>query len=1118
MPIQLIDNLSANDIYDILKEKTLAIRANVIRNLTDVHKESEVLGKFEHQDRDHIEDAIDQIDQRWARLNTTQKVDYQRTIDRLGQRLHGEWQRETEKKYTKAYEEQRKPYMEPLHKTLKEKEKKDAEIERLTETVTATGLGSALDRKRSQIQTEIDKLEKRASDLIAEGRYKEADELAREKKMYTDHLHEFDYDFADIQNPDNSNHGAQAKLFIRAQQEALKKAAEESETLRRQVRTYEEQQKEEEAYKENVKEGSALTLSGKVLGGKGASRARKMFAGEGKDAFSKWGSSVMGKLPAISKAVMGFVAALFLGGSWSWVLAFLTWAMVDLLPKDVEPPKNINLIVENEKALSTMWRKYGFSNAHSTSSLLRSLFKILSIYLFYSAISGSGIPFANLLLVALAFIGYSSLKIEYDDDKPGELIESALRFGLLGVFIIPFVIYGNIFGNFTLGLIAFAFYAVPPIPKVKEGDVTKSSTEGIFGFHRMLFLIVMVIIGINLFGGDVFGLGSGWGTDFADNPLGSLLLYFYIMAAITGLFAPPKDLPQVGGLFLGVATLIFAMGAGTQVVGTALIGQWFPTVYVGVSDALKPLTDTLYSFQNTISSGFQLITNPVGYATAIINGTYAHDPDTGVAGALGVEIENFRTTQIFSNQPYVISYNLNNKGSAEATNVKAGITLGGKTFLSGKGIGDTYLVPTDLGLKGDQTAGQPASGLELLVNQPVLKETKSVYTITTPLQMDKSAIEQVQFQSNDNGITCKSVIAKDLKEKFLPLMAVAQYDYTVESQLEMDFISQAEWNRLVKEGRLPALAKKPAQITNSPIRLNIDTLDQPIKAGTDFHLAFNFQNAQPDGKIVRINSIEIDYPAEFGSANCNPGKLKSTDTTHTIKVETQFGAAGVVVGVDNILKTFGNVVPASIICRFTQGANKVGLVDVVNEPKRTFFVRAKATFIYQTTDTRDSKLEFGGYRCCYPALAPAILGTKTGESRFSARYACLTGETCDAETYVCGGAGQPPASGPGTAGFCSQVKKDSGGQAGCTLGAGGCNNVEDCVQTVSYATTTQPNPTDPGNKLACRDVSLSVNVCCPANALPDQCKAVYNEWIKNPGATDATIQQQLTVALLTPAS
>ena len=70
----------------------------------------------------------------------------------------------------------------------------------------------------------------------------------------------------------------------------------------------------------------------------------------------------------------------------------------------------------------------------------------------------------------------------------------------------------------------------------------------------------------------------------------------------------------------------------------------------------------------------------------------------------------------------------------------------------------------------------------------------------------------------------------------------------------------------------------------------------------------------------------------------------------------------------------------------------------MKEPKRTFFVRAKAMFTYQTTDTRDSKLEFGGFRCC--------------KSETDKKYGCFTDEACIAN--VCGGAREGGTTTPST--------------------------------------------------------------------------------------------------------
>jgi hypothetical protein len=84
---------------------------------------------------------------------------------------------------------------------------------------------------------------------------------------------------------------------------------------------------------------------------------------------------------------------------------------------------------------------------------------------------------------------------------------------------------------------------------------------------------------------------------------------------------------------------------------------------------MKPVGEMFSQFQNTFGQSWLLLTNPVGYAKMITEGTYTTNP-LGPTGAYGLEIDRFDVQSIYPEEPFMISINLANKGTFEAKNVK----------------------------------------------------------------------------------------------------------------------------------------------------------------------------------------------------------------------------------------------------------------------------------------------------------------------------------------------------------------------------------------------------------------------------------------------------------------
>ncbi len=277
-------------------------------------------------------------------------------------------------------------------------------------------------------------------------------------------------------------------------------------------------------------------------------------------------------------------------------------------------------------------------------------------------------------------------------------------------------------------------------------------------------------------------------------------------------------------LFL-VVFVIYAGGVGTQEVGSAFFGQLWPQVYTMGSQFLEPIMGISGQLQSQLGGGLEMLTNPTAFAQRIMNGSYQKDPNTGLAGAYGVEIDEMRVTPIHVLQPYQVILKLNNKGAYDASDIVVTLMPGEK---APKGI-----TMEKIGMGEDPSR---------IVND-----------------MMKGSIEQVIMASGLDGVDCGAYKTYNLYEKSLPIDANITYRYSIDSSLELEFISRNEWDRLVSEGEAITTRKKAATLKNSPAQLNIDTLEQPIREGTPHFIGLTLTPSQKGGEVTGA-SIHLEMP------------------------------------------------------------------------------------------------------------------------------------------------------------------------------------------------------------------------------------------------------------------
>ncbi|MBI4181385.1 MAG: ABC transporter permease [Candidatus Aenigmarchaeota archaeon] len=817
-----------------------------------------------------------------------------------------------------------------------------------------------------------------------------------------------------------------------------------------------------------------------------------------KDVYATW--SILQFLPILLLLGAGVVLANAYNST-LFLVAFLSWILYYVIPApsefEVKPPKWVNKMlpyghgarfsgtsVRNPlpqarrleasfayipDAWNGMWGG-NRGRHHLRSAWLRTMFKVLTILFLSLAFLNSTFPFANLAAILAAFIGYYSLGISFRQDEPSEYVESLGRF-ILGLIIIPFMILANIFDSFVLAIIGFAFFAIPPIIK-NEGDVQgqKVIQEGPL---RVIFILCMLIA---LFGSGTLSWATSEQGTFLGFPtwglgqlsvLGDLFLYFWLVTFIAGAFSPAETRPYTGFLMLGVAVLIFALGPGTQEFGSALLGPWFPTIYEGLSQVVTPIGSAFGGIGNLFGNAFFLITNPTGYAQSILNGSYAKDPDSGLAGAFGVEITDTRTSPIVVGQPYTAFIKIQNKGYYEARNVEVSLRLGakapeereGRIRIGGTGAGDEIVTLQGLGFTASSVGGGARCTTE---NCSVWMDEKDPAKATADPAarnvLQKVDLRQLFFQSD--GTFCPAVQQFNLREQFIPLDATVSYDYEIDSTLEVEVISQREWNRLLATNQFFTQNKIPSSFNNAPVRLNLDTLEQPIREGTPLYVALHLDSAKKNGKASDAR-IKLHLPDGLVVRACTPKEQDfigpKIDSGALIWTPTELKGSNLV---------YCTLMPLSL----------------GSTPSRTFQITAHAD--YRFTESKGftpDRVEFGGQQICCDD-----------------KEDCPGGMVCSNKQCTVGGAVPLP----GEEGYCASVRATAGMPV-CDLGWGKCADDSECKGAIGVP----PSPN------TCRK-DVQGGVCCPASASSAQCEAAFTTFrsCQTSGASSGEADQRINEA------
>jgi hypothetical protein len=688
-----------------------------------------------------------------------------------------------------------------------------------------------------------------------------------------------------------------------------------------------------------------------------------------RDAKRKYGPETKKRFPVraghtiekkVGKMVMkGFILACLVGigvvvsaitGQILFMFGFMSWGFFYLMPdpSDFKIPDEIKQISEdnplkwgNVFSMNPDKNPY-FRNPNTGWGLMRTFFKIGAFICFTLGISNVG-WIGNIPLIIVAFMGYYSFKISYDVEKPHELIESIIRFGFFGFYFIPWFIMYGIFDSMLLAFIAMAFFAIPPIPKERKN----SELFVMYDFYdKIIFGIIMI--------GVLIGFLSGWEVS---STLSATFIYFWFVTGISGFFSPAEARPAMGFIMLGGATVIYGIGPGTQEVMSALFGPWWPTIQNTFQDITEPIGDAFGGFAGTLRSGWLMLTDPVGYATQLMNGTHAENP-IGSTGALGLEIKDVSISPIFPGQPYVITAQVSNDGAFNAKNVRVHLSTSYEGSESprewhGVKVDERLLGVIPIKFRKDALKFGEMFGMS---ENDLYQCYGDDYTISagSVKYCDKTLSRQDVWQpvfTSDVGVDCDIIEKYKLREKHIPIRIAITYDYWSNSTVDVEFISKNEWARLATSNQLnQKLRIILSKYSTAPVEFPIGTpgLKNPILSDQSFHIGMTIQPSNNKGGIDAVKEIVLEYPSDL---------VLDTDK-HCTPKESEAPIS------------FANGTMKRVIWRNLEGGTTVIYCpfkplgdDKMTGSINTYVVKANAVYTFTGWKDRSTKIEFGG-KCC----------------------------------------------------------------------------------------------------------------------------------------------------------
>ncbi len=585
--------------------------------------------------------------------------------------------------------------------------------------------------------------------------------------------------------------------------------------------------------------------------------------------------------------------------------------------------------------------RYSRENRYNTGiATLRVILRVLGIVLIGLGLYQSAIPMAGLVYMLFVFGAYYSLPIRYDIDKPDEFMGSIFRF-LLG-FVVPLSLLG-LFGQGSgvLFWITLAFLLVFPVAHAKS-EANALNMAATAGESQREMLDKMLFVGIMVFAVLVFmGLFNMGDLGF-EGTSATVFWASWGIGLFAGVLSPAETRPYTGMLVIAVVFFLFMTGPGQQAVGSAFLGQWWPLFHNTMNSFTEPFGGLFETLEGTFGQTFTLLTNPVGYANQVMEGTYQKNP-TGATGAYGVEIESINIPPLFPNSPAIATFNIKNVGPVPASNVMVYVEV----------PNDFYFIHI---------------GSDMDVNNPYASEKTKNGDIRYLITASENGVASDYFDMDLNEIRpfmfmmytdCDRVMDRqnsrdfqyEIRDNFIPVKIIVQYDYSVESTHTLEFISYENWKIMSAAGTFVP-QKKVSFISTSPAKLSIGSFDQPIVENTPFYIGFNLSSAEGadseilwswDKPVPGRTVVTLNVPEELQNTlkSCIPPSNTpcSGDTCTWTEMPP-------------------TTIKNSVFCYNQIGLDLSPLVNDVSPPSKTFLITANSTFRFSRWHDRETRFEF----------------------------------------------------------------------------------------------------------------------------------------------------------------
>ena len=639
--------------------------------------------------------------------------------------------------------------------------------------------------------------------------------------------------------------------------------------------------------------------------------------------------------------LIGLVAGFAFG--WQFLVAATLWAVRNVIPepKPIEMHSDFELL-GGGSLFANQQNKYSSALAF-TKSILKLGILIFMGWGFFS----TQLPFRGLMLLIFFFAAYFSLPGEYSPQEPQKFMEGMLR--PVVAVILAFVVFRGIFQSWELASLCLAFFFVFPLPTEKK-NLAMAIGRGLSGATATYENIDKIIfVGLMIWGLVAVMGGSGLNIDLG-TIAGNIFFPFWVVALIGGLVSPASTRPHTGVIMLLLVFIFFSAGPGEQIVGQGFFGAWWPTVHNTMSSFMEPITQGFSALGGTFSNTFMLLTNPVGYAKNIMEGTYEKNP-TGLTGAYGVELENVVIPAIYPGTDAMATLTVKNVGPVNAENVIVSLEL------------PDELAPV-LPLRPQYYSGFVDS------NDPgFVEEFRS---------MAPSSAVPLFFSIN--AYDCRSI--NDLQSKlsrltlrneYISINATVEYDYSVDSWMPVELISEQEWKERTAKNTFMT-TKVPSHISTSPVKLSIGSFEQPIVAGggRPFYVGLNATSEEgPNSDILWVWQDENGQPKEGSMTLELPKEIADRLTCTPVPKGVPPALGHGDVQQNKVLVWTGEQLEENkgraIYCTATS-------LDTLRDdtgryvPSKTFYVRAHADFRFRKWDSKDTLFAFDDVCTNVPAL------------------------------------------------------------------------------------------------------------------------------------------------------